>query len=434
MQVCAANEEIQVPETEADQAKLLLEVQRENQQLRMQLARMQQKLLSMESSAIMVARQSPALITPTATPTHNHHHNQHHHHQQQQQQLSSVICRTPVSEMKMAAARHEECRAVEEALRRRMRELEDERDDALRDLAAREAKLASSMALLQRDHSLQIRHKDDFIRSLCGVVTATQPKRNHVVQETTTSDEVDDDCDEGGAIEGEKEFRYHPRGLASSSTINAVDKVRNAPDNLSVAAAAAARRRMTMGEGAVSNNTNGVVGIGSARRMSIASAAAPAPAPPATMATSKKPGVKRPAMPATPTSSVRTRRTRLLEAEENLSIAQQGRNKHTEMAGSAAGGGAPRRQSSRIPQPPAPPAPALKTPLNNNTRAMTTMAMAMAGCKDGTDCGIKKRTFWDITNASSPSATAPVSRCTRSNTCATPSMLLQVRDVRDVKC
>jgi hypothetical protein len=291
------------------------------------------------------------------------------------------------------------------------------------------------MALLQRDHSLQIRHKDDFIRSLCGVVTATQPKRNHVVQETTTSDEDDDDHDGDGAIESEKEFCFYQRGLASSSMRNAVDKARNAPDNSGVAAAtaAAARRRMTLGEGSVSNNTtNGVVGVGGARRMSIASAAAPAPAPapPATMAMSKKPGVKRPAMPATPTMSVRTRRTRLLEAEENLSIAQQGRYKHMEMAGSVAGAGAPRRQSSRIPQPPAPPAPALKTPLNNNNDSTMTMAVAMAGCKDATDCGIKKRTFWDITNASSPSATAPVSRCTRSNTCATPSMLLQVRDDR----
>ena len=358
-----------MPELESDQAKLLLEVQKENQQLRMQLARMQQKLLSMESSAIMVARQSPAL-----TPTHQH---------------ATAMCRTPVSETKMAV-RHEECRAVEEALRKKMQVLEKERENALRDLAAREAQLASSMATLQRDHSLQIRHKDDFIRTLCSV---KQPKK---VQEAPPREEA----------ESERDFSFQR-----------------------VAAAASSRRRMSIGEGAPASNV-----IAGARRMSIAAAAA-ATALPSQPAMSKKPGIKRPALPATPTSSVRTRRTRLSEAEENLCVAQRASPTSAQRGGARNRAlqmqmqmqtqtAAPARRLSKIPQPPPAPAPAAavaKTPLS--------MMMMMSnhnssGCKD--PGGIKKRTFWDITNANSPSATAPVSRCTRSNTAATPSMLLQV--------
>lgn len=48
---CVANEELQVPGAEHEQLQLVLELQRENQQLRMQVAQLQQKVLSLESKA-----------------------------------------------------------------------------------------------------------------------------------------------------------------------------------------------------------------------------------------------------------------------------------------------------------------------------------------------------------------------------------------------
>lgn len=113
-------------------------------------------------------------------------------------------------------------------------------------------------------------------------------------------------------------------------------------------------------------------------------------------------GTKRPAVPSTPScSSVRTRRSRLQEeAEENFRVgpaapvATAQRRQQQQAA----------RRLSRIPPPPFPVSviTAPKTPISSSKT---------------------KRTFWDITNANSPSF--PLGRCTRSNTAATPSMLLQ---------
>lgn len=65
LQASDANEEIEVPESEADQAKLLLELQKENRELRMQLARQQQKLLTFQAQTL-AANSSPTPSTPSA--------------------------------------------------------------------------------------------------------------------------------------------------------------------------------------------------------------------------------------------------------------------------------------------------------------------------------------------------------------------------------
>jgi len=62
VQACIANEEFDVPESQVDQAKLLLEVQKENQQLRMQIGRLQQKVFSVKSQALT---SSPSPIPPS---------------------------------------------------------------------------------------------------------------------------------------------------------------------------------------------------------------------------------------------------------------------------------------------------------------------------------------------------------------------------------
>ncbi|KAI5060323.1 hypothetical protein GOP47_0024743 [Adiantum capillus-veneris] len=320
---CEANEEVQVPESESEQAKLLLEVQKENQQLRMQLARLQQKLLSVESSAIMVARHSPA---PAAT-------------------MPTPIFRTPVSESK--ATRHDECRAVEEVLRKKVTVLEKEKESACREMEGREAKLAAFISSLQRDHSVQLRHKDDFIRTLCSLKQKME------------------------AAEEERVENVVPPSAALSRTRSLAEHLDASRSNRR-ASVAGAPRRMTMGGAAVPISTN--LGKGSVHQA----------------------GMKRPAVPSTPTSTVKTRRSKLQETEENQVPAMPQSQRLQQQS---------TRRLSKIPVPPAHlPVQLPKTP--------TTSKGAM-----------KKRTFWDITNANSPSA--PVGRCTRSNTAATPSMLLQ---------
>lgn len=67
---CVANEELQVPKSEADNLKLLLEVQKENQQLRMQVALLQQKVFSLENNAVASspAVQGSVAVCPQTTP------------------------------------------------------------------------------------------------------------------------------------------------------------------------------------------------------------------------------------------------------------------------------------------------------------------------------------------------------------------------------
>ncbi|CAH9088092.1 unnamed protein product [Cuscuta europaea] len=68
------HEEVQIPDTETDQAKLLLELQKENRELRTHLARQQQKLLTIQSQNL-AANASPVpstvsshLLSPAPTP------------------------------------------------------------------------------------------------------------------------------------------------------------------------------------------------------------------------------------------------------------------------------------------------------------------------------------------------------------------------------
>nr|AMS24230.1 kinesin 8-IIa protein [Marsilea vestita] len=347
---CDANEEIQIPESEKDQAKLLLEVQKENQQLRMQLARMQQKLLSVESNAMMTARQSPAMTPPPSS-------------------ASGFVCRTPLSESR-TAARHEECRAVEEALRKKIQIMEKERETARREVAALEAQLSATVSNLKREHNLELHRKDDFIRTLCSL---TQQKPLSAV-----------------VAAGELDIGELPSFVALGTAGTAKPTTKRASLAGGPTARAAAARSLS----AAMN--------GGSRRMTMGGACVPPPASCLTQASkpSQTGGTKRPSggsVPGTPNTSMRTtRRTKLQQDDlmdvENVIMTTQ---KQQNVGG---------RRVTKIPAPP--PSAAPKTPISSSKAA-----------------ALKKRTFWDITNANSPSA--PVGRCTRSNTTATPSMLLQ---------
>ncbi|KAL2478818.1 ATP binding microtubule motor family protein [Forsythia ovata] len=126
---CDVNEEMQIPDSETDQAKLLLELQKENRDLRMQLARQQQKLLTIQAQSI-AATSSP---TPTSASQPNEK-------QKPRPSLSVGNCFSPVSKTKAAN------QTVE--LMKTIRSLEAE------------------IQRMKKDHALQIKQKDNFIHEL----------------------------------------------------------------------------------------------------------------------------------------------------------------------------------------------------------------------------------------------------------------------------
>ncbi|XVE54598.1 hypothetical protein DITRI_Ditri03aG0094600 [Diplodiscus trichospermus] len=138
---CEANEEVlEVPETGTDQAKLLLELQKENRELRVQLARQQRKLLTFQAQSLAANASSPtpssvtSLMTPPSTAQAN----------EKRKPRTTFLtgnCFTPESRKKGAEEAVKELRLTVKAL-----ELE--------------------MARMKKDHASQLKQKDDIIREL----------------------------------------------------------------------------------------------------------------------------------------------------------------------------------------------------------------------------------------------------------------------------
>lgn len=141
LQAYEANEEIlKVPESGTDQAKLLLELQKENRDLRVQLARQQQKLLTIQAQSL-AAHSSPTpssisslLSTPPTTAQPNEKRNP------RSTFMGGGYC-TPETKKKGAEETVKELRRTVKAL-----ETEIER--------------------MRKDHSLQIKQKDNLIRDI----------------------------------------------------------------------------------------------------------------------------------------------------------------------------------------------------------------------------------------------------------------------------
>ncbi|WOH03469.1 hypothetical protein DCAR_0622867 [Daucus carota subsp. sativus] len=158
---CDANEEIlQVPESEPDQAKLLLELQKENRELRVQLAKQQQKLLAVQAQSL-AANSSPApssgssLLTPPVPSCKAI---------EKQKTRPSFLtgnCFTPESKRKKVA------------------------EETVKDLKQTVKALEAEIERIKKDHALQIKQKDAFIRDLSrkgvkpadGVVVGQGAKR-----------------------------------------------------------------------------------------------------------------------------------------------------------------------------------------------------------------------------------------------------------------
>ncbi|KAL2338278.1 hypothetical protein Fmac_012724 [Flemingia macrophylla] len=139
--VSDANEDqLPVPETETDQTKLLLELQKENRELRIQLAQHQQKLLTLQAQSLASHPSStppsaggPPSSSPTsAQPT------------EKRRTRSSFLagtCFTPETKKKGA-------------------------DLAIKTLQRTVKTLEAEMERMKKDHSFQLKQKDDLIREL----------------------------------------------------------------------------------------------------------------------------------------------------------------------------------------------------------------------------------------------------------------------------
>ncbi|KAH1254166.1 Kinesin-like protein KIN-8A [Glycine max] len=135
-----ANEDLlPVPETETDQAKLVLELQKENRELRMQLARQHQKIMTLQ------AHSSAPPTPPSATSL-----------------LSTPPTSAPPSEKRrtrpsLLAATHFTPEAKNKG---------DEVAVTIRTLQQRVKALEAELERVKKDYSLQLKQKDDVIREL----------------------------------------------------------------------------------------------------------------------------------------------------------------------------------------------------------------------------------------------------------------------------
>ncbi|PSR95732.1 Kinesin-like protein [Actinidia chinensis var. chinensis] len=138
---CEANEEaLQVPESEADQAKLLLKLQKENRDLRVQLARQQQKLLTIQAQSL-AANSSPAPSSVTSYLSPPPSSTQSNEKRKPRSAFLAGRCFTPESKKKGAEETVKELRKTVKALE-------------------------AEMERMRKDHALQIKQKDDFICDL----------------------------------------------------------------------------------------------------------------------------------------------------------------------------------------------------------------------------------------------------------------------------
>ncbi|CAM6095632.1 unnamed protein product [Calypogeia fissa] len=166
---CEVQEELQVPESKDEQAKLFSQMQRENQMLKLHLARLEQKYLSSNGVNATQATPSSAPFTPMVTAAHANHHGE------------------PLPQVE-TMARRGEAKTMEQKkiweLQRTVELLEMEAEKTRRDSALREEKMNASILALTRDHTLQLKRKDEIIRNLNQSKSAETPIRAENVAAT----------------------------------------------------------------------------------------------------------------------------------------------------------------------------------------------------------------------------------------------------------
>lgn len=140
VQAYDAHEEMQIPDSETDQAKLLLELQKENRELRMRLAHQQQKLITIQKENLAAnSSPAPSIVSSILSPAPSS--AQANEKRKARPSFMAGNCFTPESKRKGA-------------------------DDPVRDLKKVVKGLEAEIERLKKDHVLQIKQKDDTIREL----------------------------------------------------------------------------------------------------------------------------------------------------------------------------------------------------------------------------------------------------------------------------
>ncbi|KAL9239432.1 hypothetical protein vseg_013755 [Gypsophila vaccaria] len=143
------NEE-RAPESEAEQAKLLLEVQKENRELRVQLAKQQQKLLTLQAQSLAAhASPTPSVTSTMSTPLSSNR-------PSNKQKPKMVWVATPDKNRKNA------------------------REETVKELQSVVKALESEIERIKREHSSQLKKKDDKIRDLTSKLSKGAVTRDQV--------------------------------------------------------------------------------------------------------------------------------------------------------------------------------------------------------------------------------------------------------------
>uniref|UniRef100_A0A0D9V2P5 Kinesin-like protein n=1 Tax=Leersia perrieri TaxID=77586 RepID=A0A0D9V2P5_9ORYZ len=154
-----ANEEVlKVADSETDQAKLVLELQKENSDLRQQLARQQQKLLTVQAQTLASnasPQQSPAPSAQISTPCSTQR-------KVKRSILTGNCFNTPDSKRPAA-------------------------DNALvRELQKKVKTMEAEIEKMKRENLLQLKQKDEFIRDLINRKTSNDPEAATVERRVAT--------------------------------------------------------------------------------------------------------------------------------------------------------------------------------------------------------------------------------------------------------
>ncbi|PKA64585.1 Kinesin-like protein FLA10 [Apostasia shenzhenica] len=138
---CTANEAVPLPESETNQTKLLLELQKENSELRQQTARLQQKLFSVEAQAIASSSPQPPPPILSNTPCSIN-----------RKPKRSILSGNCFSSPAVAA-----------------------NETFVAELQKRVKALEAEIEKLKKEHELQIKQKDCFIRQLIAKKGVNSP-------------------------------------------------------------------------------------------------------------------------------------------------------------------------------------------------------------------------------------------------------------------
>ncbi|CAK9223239.1 unnamed protein product [Sphagnum troendelagicum] len=152
--VCETQEELSVPDSMEDKTKLLHQMQKENQELRIQLARLQHKFVTAQQTAAA----SPSVITLGSERTPG-----------SSAPLANPTMKTPGLHSSLSEQEFPERVTAERTIRdlqRTIQLLEMEAERAKQDSQSREEKLSASMAALEKAHILELKHKDELIHKL----------------------------------------------------------------------------------------------------------------------------------------------------------------------------------------------------------------------------------------------------------------------------